>query len=132
MPFVELNSTMQTTAIDSILDRVIESLGAAAEAKNIVIEAVVDPGVGSIRVDVYRNGKTTFSASYHGHAVVSLGTAALLQLQIVGPLGCDLTREVACRSDPPEDLEPGGGLGTGEVVRAEAGREQGDNGCDGE
>ena len=46
--------TMRPTAIDSILDRVIESLGAAAEAKNIVIEAVVDPAVGSIRVDADR------------------------------------------------------------------------------
>jgi signal transduction histidine kinase/CheY-like chemotaxis protein len=46
--------TMRTTAIDSILDRVIESLGAAAEAKSIVIEAVVDPAVGAIRVDADR------------------------------------------------------------------------------
>jgi hypothetical protein len=37
---------------------------------------------GSIRVSVYRNGKSTFAASYRGHAVVALGTASFGEVRV--------------------------------------------------
>jgi len=39
-------------------------------------------GGGAIRVDVYRNGKSTFTRTYRGHAVVRLGTPALGEVRV--------------------------------------------------
>ena len=45
--------------------------------------AQLHPGAGgTIRVDVYRNGKLTYSAGHPGHAVVKLGTASFGEVRV--------------------------------------------------
>jgi hypothetical protein len=49
----------------------------------LTLYAQLRPGAGgSIRVDVYRNRKSTFTRTYRGHAVVKLGTPSLGELRV--------------------------------------------------
>src|SRR5437016_4360245 len=52
-------------------------VGSKIVGQPLTLYAQLQPGRGgSIRVDVYRNSKRTFTASYRGHAVIKLGTSA--------------------------------------------------------
>ncbi len=58
-------------------------VGSKIVGQPLTLYAQLQPaGGGTIRVDVYRSGKRTFSAGYRGHAVVKLGTASFGEVRI--------------------------------------------------
>jgi signal transduction histidine kinase/CheY-like chemotaxis protein len=119
--------TMRSTAIDTILDRVIESLGAAAGAKNIVIEAAVEPGVGAIRADAERLQQVLWHLLSNaikftpplGHVSVNVARDERAVLIRVSDTGIGFDREVAAhlferfRQGDGSSTRPYGGLGLG-------------------
>jgi N-acetylmuramoyl-L-alanine amidase len=58
-------------------------VGSRLVGGKLTLYAQLHPNTGgSIRVDVFRNGKSTFAASYRGHAVVSLGTSHFGEVRV--------------------------------------------------
>jgi signal transduction histidine kinase len=119
--------TMRSTAIDPILDRVIESLRAAAEAKNIVIEAAIDPRVGAIRADAERLQQMLWHLMSNaikftpplGHVRVNVARDERSVLIRISDTGIGFDREVAAhlferfRQGDSSSTRPYGGLGLG-------------------
>jgi signal transduction histidine kinase/CheY-like chemotaxis protein len=119
--------TMRSTAIDPILDRVIASLGAAAEAKSIFIEARVDPAVGSVRVDADRLQQILWHLISNaikftpplGHVSVDIARHDQAVAIHVSDTGIGFDRDVAAhlferfRQGDSSTTRPYGGLGLG-------------------
>src|SRR5438093_8261614 len=58
-------------------------VGPKVVGEPLTLYAELRPGAGgSIRVDVYRNGRHTLAAAYPGHARVKLGTTALGEIRV--------------------------------------------------
>jgi hypothetical protein len=58
-------------------------VGSRVVGDPLTLYAQLQPGAGgSIRVDVYRNRKSTFTRTYRGHAVVKLGTPSLGEVRV--------------------------------------------------